>query len=185
MKKIAVFFPGIGYHCDKPLLYYGRDIAAECGYEEQIKVEYSYKAGKIRGDAKKIEKAFNALYEQTCEQLEKKVFSDYDEILFVSKSIGTAVSAKYAKEHGINCKNILYTPLEQTFDFNPDKAIAFTGTADPWADTDMIKERSSSQNIPLSIYVDANHSLETKDTMNNLKIIMDVMDKTRRHIIKN
>ena len=22
MKQIAVFFPGIGYHCDKPLLYF-------------------------------------------------------------------------------------------------------------------------------------------------------------------
>lgn len=25
MKKIAVYFPGIGYHCDNPLLYYGRE----------------------------------------------------------------------------------------------------------------------------------------------------------------
>ena len=24
--KIAVFFPGIGYHCDKPLLYYARKL---------------------------------------------------------------------------------------------------------------------------------------------------------------
>ena len=23
MKKLVVLFPGIGYHCDKPLLYYG------------------------------------------------------------------------------------------------------------------------------------------------------------------
>ena len=28
-KKIAVFFPGIGYTNDKPLLYYGRKLAAE------------------------------------------------------------------------------------------------------------------------------------------------------------
>ncbi len=183
MKKIAVFFPGIGYHCDKPLLYYGRDIADECGYEEQIKVEYSYKGGKIRGDKEKMEKAFNALYKQTCDQLEQIDFSDYDDILFISKSIGTAVSAKYASEHAIDCKNVLYTPLEQTYIFKPLKAIAFTGTSDPWAVTDVIKEKSSAQGIPLSIYVDANHSLETEDTINNLKIIMDVMDKTRRHIL--
>lgn len=24
MKKLAVLFPGIGYHCDKPLLYYSK-----------------------------------------------------------------------------------------------------------------------------------------------------------------
>lgn len=26
--KLAVFFPGIGYHCDKPLLYYSRKTGA-------------------------------------------------------------------------------------------------------------------------------------------------------------
>ena len=32
-KKIAVLFPGIGYHTDKPLLYYGKKLAGERGYE--------------------------------------------------------------------------------------------------------------------------------------------------------
>ena len=34
MKKLAVFFPGIGYTADKPLLYYSRKLAAELDYEE-------------------------------------------------------------------------------------------------------------------------------------------------------
>ena len=42
MAKLAVFFPGIGYHCDKPLLYYGRDIAYEAGYEKNINISYEY-----------------------------------------------------------------------------------------------------------------------------------------------
>ena len=29
MKKIAVFFPGVGYTCDKPLLYYTASMAAQ------------------------------------------------------------------------------------------------------------------------------------------------------------
>ena len=29
MKKLAVLFPGIGYHCDKPLLYYSRKLVQE------------------------------------------------------------------------------------------------------------------------------------------------------------
>ena len=33
MKKLAVFFPGIGYTADRPLLYYSRRTAAELGYE--------------------------------------------------------------------------------------------------------------------------------------------------------
>ena len=51
MKKLAIFFPGIGYHCDKPLLYYARKLTQECGYEESILLSYSYDGGNIRGDA--------------------------------------------------------------------------------------------------------------------------------------
>lgn len=29
--KLVVCFPGIGYHCDKPLLYYSRKLAACAG----------------------------------------------------------------------------------------------------------------------------------------------------------
>ena len=46
--KAAVFFPGIGYHCDKPLLYYSRKLAQECGYEETIALSYTYDGGNIR-----------------------------------------------------------------------------------------------------------------------------------------
>ena len=43
MKKLAIFFPGIGYHCDKPLLYYARKLTQECGYEDQRYFASSFK----------------------------------------------------------------------------------------------------------------------------------------------
>ena len=33
MKKLAIFFPGIGYHADKPLRYYILKLPGEAGYE--------------------------------------------------------------------------------------------------------------------------------------------------------
>ena len=33
MSKIAVFFPGFGYSCEKPLLYYTASMARDYGYE--------------------------------------------------------------------------------------------------------------------------------------------------------
>ena len=36
LHKLAVIFPGIGYTADKPLLYFGRRIAVEYGYEVRI-----------------------------------------------------------------------------------------------------------------------------------------------------
>ena len=52
--KSAVFFPGIGYHCDKPLLYYSRKLAQECGYEETIALSYTYDGGNIRGNEARL-----------------------------------------------------------------------------------------------------------------------------------
>ena len=31
MKKLAVYFPGIGYTVDKPLMHYSRRLAADAG----------------------------------------------------------------------------------------------------------------------------------------------------------
>ena len=55
--KIAVFFPGIGYHCDKPLLYYARKLVQEYGYEKIVMQEYSYNGKNIRGDKKKMQRS--------------------------------------------------------------------------------------------------------------------------------
>ena len=54
MKRIAVFFPGIGYHCDKPLLYYSRQLAREAGYQEIVSVSYAYQAENLRGNPEKM-----------------------------------------------------------------------------------------------------------------------------------
>ena len=82
MKKLAIFFPGIGYHCDKPLLYYARKLTQECGYEESISLSYSYDGRNIRGDEQKMQQAFEALYAQAEQQLSKVDFGKYSEILY-------------------------------------------------------------------------------------------------------
>ena len=63
-KRLAVIFPGIGYHCDKPLLYYSRKLAKEQGYKEIIPLEYSYTGKNIRGNEKKMQEVFEILYQQ-------------------------------------------------------------------------------------------------------------------------
>ena len=94
--KLAVFFPGIGYHCDKPLLYYSRKLAQECGYEETIALSYTYDGGNIRGNEEKMQQAFESLYEQAEKSLSAVDFDKYDEILFVAKSVGTIIASAYA-----------------------------------------------------------------------------------------
>ncbi len=181
MTKIAVYFPGIGYHCDKPLLYYSRSIARKLGYEDSRNVNYTYSAGNIRGNKEKMKEAYETLFLQTESQLADIVWADYDDALFVSKSIGTIIATSYAEKYGLkHVRHILYTPLAQTYLFAPDHAIGigFIGTADPWSNTDEIIRLSNEKSIPLTVYDDCNHSLECNDTLKNLEILKDVMQKT-------
>ena len=89
--KLAIIFPGIGYHSDKPILYYSRKLAKERGYEEIISLKYSYTGRNIRGNKEKMQEVFEILYQQAEKQLERIDLSKYDEILFISKSVGTAI----------------------------------------------------------------------------------------------
>ena len=179
MSKIAVYFPGIGYHCDKPLLYYSRNIACELGYQNYRNVSYTYQAGNIRGNEEKMKEAYEALFLQAEAELTDIVWSEYDDVLFISKSIGTIIAASYAEKYGLkSARHILYTPLAQTYLFAPNHAIGFIGTADPWSDTDEIIRLSNANYIPLSVYDCCNHSLECNDTLKNLEILTDVMQKT-------
>lgn len=179
MKKIAVYFPGIGYHCDKPLLYYSRDAARKSGYTEERNVSYAYEAGEIRGNDAKMREAYDALFLQAEAELADLVWSEYDDILFVSKSIGTIIAVSYAEKYGLKAiRHVLYTPLAQTYLFATNRAIGFIGTADPWSDTDEIIRLSEENHIPLTVYDGCNHSLECNDTLSNLEILMDIMRRT-------
>ena len=180
MSKIAIYFPGIGYHCDKPLLYYSRRIACEQGYQNDRKISYTYSAGNIRGNEGKMREAYEALLSQTEAELADIIWSEFEDVLFVSKSIGTIIAASYAEKYELkSVRHILYTPLKQTYLFVPKHAIGFIGTADPWSDTDEIIRLSDVNQIPLTVYEGCNHSLECADTLKNLENLMDIMHRTR------
>ena len=156
-----------------------------CGQAAPIlqPLKYDYQAGNIRGNKEKMEAAFHALYAQAEEQLAEVDFTAYAEVLFVSKSVGTIIASAYAQkleEAGMaaDLRHILYTPLEATYTFAPKHA-AFIGTADPWSDVPAVIRMSEAQGVPMHVYENANHSLETEDTLQNLKILQDVMEKTK------
>ena len=60
-------------------------------------------------------------------------------------------------------RHILYTPLEATYTFAPKHAVAFIGTADPWSDVPAVIQMSETQGVPMHVYENANHSLETEE----------------------
>ncbi len=180
-KKLAVMFPGIGYHKDKPLLYYATKLVQSKGYDV-VHVEYHDMPQKIRGDIAMMKKAAELAYGQSKEQLAEVSFDEYESVLFVGKSIGTVVLAKYVTDHAIDAKQIWYTPVEGTFSFGAKDAIAFIGDADPWSDVDEVKRLAREQGISLHSYPECNHSLECSDIERNIDIIKDVMKITADYL---
>ena len=180
-RKLAVILPGIGYTCDRPLLYYSGKLARGLGWEV-LSVPYGGFPAKVRGDRERMKQSAEIAAAQTEDLLRDAGWSRFDQIVFISKSIGTVAAAAYSDAHGICCRHILFTPLEETFARRIPKAIAFHGTADPWADTARIRSLCESAGIPLYITEDANHSLETGDVDRDIRNLADVMRQVRLYL---
>ncbi len=182
MEKSACIFPGIGYHSDKPLLYFAKKLAKAFGYRI-VEVSYSGFPLDILGDTEKMKAAFVSALKQTETVLEKENFEAAGECLFISKSIGTAVAAAFQKAHGITAKNIYFTPVAESFDFMaPKSGIVFHGTLDPWADTDTIRTVCRELDLPAYITEGANHSMETGDVGRDIEELGKIMSVCKSYI---
>ena len=180
-RGVAVLLPGIGYTCDKPLLYYSGKLAKSLGWEV-IPVPYTGFPAKVRGDRKRMRESFEIALRQTEDMLRTVDWRQYDPVCFVSKSIGTAVAVRYADALGIPCRHVLFTPLEETFSVPVRDAVAFHGTADPWADTDRIRSLCEGAGIPLYTTENANHSLETGDVPQDIRNLENVMRQVKLYL---
>ncbi len=180
----AVVFPGIGYHCDKPLLYYSQKIAKGLGFEI-IQVPYDGFDDKkdIQNHPDGMQKAFAHAEEETEKILQDVDWSQYSSILFISKSIGTVVAAKYAEDHNLHVHHVYYTPVEATFTYMQDKSgIAFTGTKDQWVDYRTVVNGCHKKDVFCQVIEGANHSLETGEIFQDLGILQKIMKMTLDYI---
>lgn len=185
MKKLAVFFPGTGYTVDKPLLHYSRRIAAGLEYEIRL-VSYSGFPAKVLGDSDMMTECYRIALAQSQDMLSDVKWDEYEDILFVGKSIGTSIAAWTAAKNPARdrIRLVLYTPLEETFTFPTERAIVFTGTNDPWtggADS-RIRAICEKRGLPCIVIRDGNHSLETSDMEADLRNMQMIMRETKRFI---
>ena len=179
---IAVIFPGLGYHADKPLLYFAGKLAAEYGCTVR-RISYRNLPCGLMGDSEKQRAAVELAVKQCSEQLADVEWSDYEDILFISKSIGTVIGSVYAQRKGLQARSVLYTPLEITFQYAGGDAVVFHGRNDPWApDTAAIEAGCRKAGFPLHTYDGANHSLETGHVLKDLEYLQEVMRITAEFI---
>lgn len=185
MSKKAVIFPGIGYHADRPLLYFAAKLAVAAGYEI-IKIDYPHCAVDLLKADKEVLKEFSVSCVETAVSVlkEKEINAD-DELLFISKSIGTAVAAACAQSFDTKIGHIYFTPLEDTFDFvSPGSGMAFNGTNDSWADHKKVAGLCKAKDIPLTTIEGANHSLETGEVITDIGNLQKIMEQVAAYIKK-
>ncbi len=183
MKKLALFFPGIGYTVDKPLMHYCRKLASDAGYEIKL-LPYTGFPHKVMGDMEKMRESCLIALAQTREMLSDVDLAACDDLLLVGKSIGTVAAAETASRCQLteHIRFILYTPLEETFSFPLGKGIVFTGSADPWVREGRIPELCRQRNMPCHVISGANHSLETGFVTEDLENLKKIMKKTEKFI---
>lgn len=126
-KQLAVLFPGIGYHADRPLLYYSAKLARAHGCEV-TSVQYPALLSGLRGNPEQIEAAVQTALSAVEPQLEAVLRTDYDRIFFFSKSIGTAIAARYAARHGLHPGQVYFTPIEAALPDLDPAGIVVPGT---------------------------------------------------------
>ena len=136
----------------------------------------------IKGNHEKMMAAFEKGLSHVTKLLEQVDFSRYEKVLFVSKSIGTAVAAAYAMKNRIDALHIYYTPVEESFQAIGTEGVVFHGTADPWARTDVIRQACKERGLPLYLTEGANHSLETGNVQEDLKNLEQIMRVSEEYI---
>ena len=175
MKKISVFFQGIGYNSDRPLLYYSRKLAVRHGYDTED-VRFGNIDKSVLKSLKDAPEVFDAAIRQAGEILDGLDLMRYEDIVFVSKSIGTVAAAAYAKKRGLKVRQVFFTPLEKTFSFTQDSnGIVFFGTGDPFISAGKVEELCRTNHLKYRIFEGANHSLETGDVAADISNLADVM----------
>ena len=181
--RIAVIFQGIGYNADKPLLYYSKKIALERGYDVKV-VEYSGIDKNCLEDKNKMLEAFDLAVRQTEDQLKDTDFTSREDVIFVSKSIGTIGASVYAARHDIPARQVYYTPFPQTFSLAGEgNGLVFYGDKDPWTDVDTIRDLCNSKKMHYRIIKDANHSLETGNVYTDVENINNIIQEAEDYLV--
>ena len=175
--KIAVLFPGIGYNKYRPLLYHSGKLAEQFGYKLKT-LEFSGFPHRLKGDREALMKSFQIAVSQSEDQLKFIDFSAYEDIVFISKSIGTVAAAVFAAKHNLHARQLYFTPLEHSFSVMEDgNGLVFHGTADSWVNTAAVEEKCIEKHLTLKTVLAANHSLETGDALSDLQDLTIIMEE--------
>lgn len=164
-KGLALFFPGAGYTCDMPALYYPRKVLLSKGYDA-LTLEYSFqKEGKMFSR----ESMKSVLIDG--ENAVKSVLNEkpYEKFVLVGKSLGTRILSHLLVSYPQlnNSKAIYLTPVFSE-DFNritgkiEQDTLMVIGTEDQFYVPELIDDLKNEKDFKLVVLDKADHGLEVQ-----------------------
>ncbi len=171
MKNLCIVFPGRKYSCDRSLLYFPSKLLEQRGYEM---IYLHYNIEKEEDDNRPTEEIVAEAEDYLNARLAGYDFSSYDQIIFLSKSVGTLIAARTEIKIGTkNIFNIFITPIDETLEYIKNKDLIICG------DQDQFFPDSRKKLAPFSntyIFPKFSHSLESKSDYHlTIKTINDVV----------
>lgn len=182
MKKIAVLFPGLGYSCDKPLLYYIGKFYKSLGFEI-VRLEWKNLPNDTKENMDSFKNALSIILSEATDSLKKINFHEYSDIVLVGKSVGTVSllqsEKEFLKDTKSRVRKIILTPIKETFDYDLTNSLVFHGTNDSWFPEIEFQRQIIKSKVILHEIPEANHSLENGNVFEDLETLFFVILKVK------
>lgn len=168
---LVIILPGGNYSCDKPLLHYLRKSSVDNNCDV-LCIDYSdvYKELAFGKDMT------NKIYSDTLKVLNKVLEFSYKNIVFIGKSIGTIIIGRLREslDDKYNMKSLYLTPIKPSKNYlNQFPGLAISGTMDK-----QFSEANKNEVVESEMMiVKANHALETRGTINTIKLHEEIIVK--------
>jgi hypothetical protein len=186
---LAILFPGIGYTCQMPLLYYETRLFLSLG-ADVLWVEYAYNRADFKSLPDSEQKNwFNADVTASCKAgLEQR---PYSKLTLSGKSLGTlALGHLLTSEPSLShAEAIWLTPLLKGEKLREEikkarqRSLLVIGTKDANYDAARLEEMKTLPHVRIVVLEGADHSLEVEgDVSNSIRIMDQVVQEIWRFV---
>ncbi|WP_422657604.1 alpha/beta hydrolase [Paenibacillus sp. EC2-1] len=164
--KLVVLFPGKNYPCDKPILHFAGTSAIQSGYDLMV-LEYGYQAARDNLDMSELHRVIEESHESV-----QRIISKYEQVIFISKSIGTIVAGEVHEKLDIPIRHIFLTPIKDTIPYiNKFNGLVVYGTKDEVFNSEFAKHIHVDEVREVIEIPNANHSLESNNVAESIEIL--------------
>ncbi|AIQ44909.1 hypothetical protein R70723_02560 [Paenibacillus sp. FSL R7-0273] len=171
-KALAVIFPGQNYSAERSLLDYAGKAAAEHGCD-LLFLEYGYQSARAGFKREELD-----IVVEECKAAIGAV-AEYEQLLFISKSMGTVIAGRVAAELGIQQKtaHLYLTPTADAVPWiRQSRGSVIYGGSDPMFSGQHPAEISGLPNVRVYRIDDANHALEVGSVNESLAVLLVIIN---------